>query len=193
MAAECGGAWRCVPLSARAMSEQLLLTRGELLATCPCPVDSQSRAEGLTRGVFPVPSRSNLPIKRGAQPLPALTRFCWFCGDELLQAQLKPASFASPRACVTAAELLTPCRVIARLAGALEGIGSILKACLFGFLCMLFTMQTAPSNTGCSFFACGWQLCASCLQIAPAPPAYVFQQGSAPFPPCPWAYGLPPA
>lgn len=48
MAAECCGAWRCVPQSALAMSEQLLQTRGEFLATCTCPLDSQSRPEGLT-------------------------------------------------------------------------------------------------------------------------------------------------
>lgn len=53
MAAECRGAWRCVPQSALAMSEQLLQTREEFLATCTCPMDSQSRAEGLTRESSP--------------------------------------------------------------------------------------------------------------------------------------------
>lgn len=55
MAAECCGAWRCVLQSALAMPEQLLQTReeGGFLATHTCPVDSQSRAEGLTRESSP--------------------------------------------------------------------------------------------------------------------------------------------
>lgn len=91
---------------------------------------------------------------------------------ELLQATLKMATFCSPSAHVA---LLQNCSLVAESFGGSWELQkeSILQACLFGFLCMLFQMQTAPSNTGCSFFACGWQLCAGCLQILPVPLANV--------------------
>lgn len=60
LAAECRGAWGCVPQPASTTSEQLLQNGEEFLGACACSVDSQSGAEGLTHGTGTFPLKGGL-------------------------------------------------------------------------------------------------------------------------------------